>query len=84
MGKNINFKFKSAKGQDITIDYKPEGIVVNDPKAFQGHLVKVVDLLQCEDKPKEVKKEPEIKGVAEPTANAIEEVESEGDSELFK
>jgi len=72
--KTHTFKFKSKKGQDVEIIYKPQGVEVSNEKAFQGHLEKVTDVLQCSDygvpkkkeKPKaEVKQEPKIKGIDE-------------------
>ena len=71
--KEHKFKFKSKKGQDVEIVYKPVGIEVNNEKVFQGHLEKVTDLLQCTDykakkkepeKPKEPE-QPKIKGIDE-------------------
>ena len=81
-GKKSFFNFKSTKGQKITIEYAPEGIVVNDAKAFEGHLKKVVELIQVDDKPKpkEKPKAPsieEVAGTTTPTTSAVEEVERE-------
>ena len=69
----IFFKIKSTKGQDVTINYKPEDFKVEDKKAFEGYLLRIVDLIQCTGygvpKPKE--KEPgtddstPIKGIEE-------------------
>ena len=66
----IHYKIKSTKGQDVTINYKPESFVVPDKKEFEGYLLRIVDLLQCSGygvpKPKE--KEPgtdEIKSIEE-------------------
>ena len=47
------FKFKSTKGQDITVDYEPKNVNIPDLKAFEGHMRKVVDYIQVDDKPKE-------------------------------
>jgi len=69
------FKFDSKKGQKVDILYKPVDVNVKEPKAFQGYLEKVVDLLQCTDygvpkkksepeKPKEPE-QPKIKGIDE-------------------
>jgi len=72
------FKIKSTKGQDVTINYKPESFVVPDKKDFEGYLLRIVDLIQCtgyrvtKPKPKEpdASKSDQVK--------SIEEVAGEG------
>ena len=53
----IHFKIKSTKGQDVSINYTPEGFVVPEKKEFESYLLRIVDLLQCSGfgvpKPKE-------------------------------
>ena len=65
------FKFKSAKGSEFSIDYTPNGMKVTDDKAFEKHMHKVADLLECEGKlakkhedkpePKKIEKKAEPK-----------------------
>jgi len=75
--KKHSFKFKSKKGQDVSIDYTPENVNVSNEKAFQGHLENVVEVIQCSgygvpDKKAEPKKEPEKP--KEPTIKGIDDV----------
>ena len=53
----IHYKIKSTKGQDVSINYTPEGFVVPEKKEFESYLLRIVDLLQCSGfgvpKPKE-------------------------------
>ncbi len=66
----IVFKFKSTKGQDITINYEPKDVNIPDLKAFEKHMLKVVDYIQIDDKPKEQVK-PQV------TEKSIEDVAKE-------
>ena len=78
MNKSMFFKIKSTKGQDVSINYKPEGYEVADKKDFESYLLRIVDLIQCTGyrvtKPKP--KEPDAaKG---DQVKSIEEVAGEG------
>lgn len=64
------FKFKSAKGQNITVDFKGD---FKDKKKTEKALKEIVDLIQVDDKPK--KKIEEVKTLPE------EKEESEGKNE---
>lgn len=72
------FKIKSTKGQDVSINYKPEAFEVADKKDFESYLLRIVDFIQCtgykvtKPKPKEpdATKSDQIK--------SIEEVAGEG------
>lgn len=69
----IFFKIKSTKGQDVTINYKPEDFKVADKKEFEGYLLRIVDLIQCtgygvpkpKEKGPEEAKSTQIKGIEE-------------------
>ncbi len=67
----ILFKIKSTKGQDVTINYKPESFVVPDKKDFESYLLRIVDLIQCTGyrvtKPKEpdAAKSDQVKSIEE-------------------
>ena len=77
----IHFKIKSTKGQDVSINYTPEGFVVPEKKEFEGYLLRIVDLLQCSGlgvpKPKE--NDPAPDGSA--PIKSIEEVAGEDNPE---
>lgn len=55
-----SFELRSSKGSKVKIVYAPSGAVkVTDKKAFEKHLLKVVDLFEVKEKaPIVEKKEP--------------------------
>lgn len=57
--KEHKFKFKSKKGQEVELVYKPEyPVVVNNESEFQPYIEHIVNFLQCTDyKAKKIKRE---------------------------
>ena len=80
----VQFKFKSTKGSQFTIDYEPNGIKITDKPALEKHMIKVADLLECEGKLAKKVERPKVEVKAEVKAEPKPEVKKqEPQDDLF-
>ena len=63
-----DFNFMSGKGSKVTIKYEPKEVTISDKTAFEGHLKKVIELWECDnkEKPRVIPEEKKAKKIEKP------------------